>query len=185
MSVALAVAVLAGLLSTLNLALTVGVVRRLREQAAQPASPPKPIAVKVMAQPGDRPQPFTAVTTDGESIDQSLLTEGRTLVGFMANGCSSCEERRPEFIQFARRFAGGRDRVLVTVVTNTEDVSAEVAMLAPVARVVLQDRPGTEVAAAFGVTGYPAFAVLEADGTVLTSGTSVQDLDLTPALVGL
>lgn len=183
MSLALAIAILAGLLTVLNVALTVGVIRRLREHTERLSNRPQVVSVQVMAEPGQRSLPFQAVTVDGDEVDESALTGGRTLVGVLANGCSSCEERRPEFVAMARRFP--RDRVLAILVNGGADVSAELAMLSPVARVVLQDEPGTGVTAALKVSGYPAFAIFDADGTVLSSGTSVEDLDAAPALAAL
>lgn len=185
MSVALAVAILVGLLTVLNLALTIGVVRRLREHTELLANRPRQVTVKVMAGPGERSKPFDAVTVDGDLISDADLTGGRTLVGILANGCTSCEERRPEFVELASRFPGGRDRVLAVLVSGSEDadLSVERAMIEPVARLALQERPGMGITEALGVTGYPAFALFDADGTVLSSGTALEDLDLT--LVGV
>jgi hypothetical protein len=183
MSVALAVAILVGLLTVLNLALTVGVIRRMRAHTELLSARPKPVAVKVMAGPGERAKPFDAITVDGDLISDADLTGGRTLVGILANGCTSCEERRPEFIALASRFPGGRDRVLAVLVSGGDDadVSAERASIEPIARLALQERPGIGITQALGVTGYPAFALFDADGTVLSSGTSVEDLDLSLA----
>jgi thiol-disulfide isomerase/thioredoxin len=155
----------------------------MREHTELLSQRPKQVSVKVMAGPGERSKPFDAITVDGDLISDADLTGGRTLVGILANGCTSCEERRPEFIELARRFPGGRDRVLAVLVSGSEDadVSAERASIEPIARLALQERPGIGITQALGVTGYPAFALFDADGTVLSSGTSVEDLDLSLA----
>ncbi len=185
MSFTVALVILVGLLTVLNLGLTVGVIRRLREhterlsgKAAVRSSGPK-----VIAQPGDHAQSFAAVTVDGESVSDAELVGAPTLVGAFAYGCTSCEERRPAFVEFAKRFPGGRDRVLAVLVGGEDDLTAERAMLEPVARLVLQAEPGTGMTAALGVKGYPAFAVFGADGAVLSSGTDVADLEALPAVV--
>lgn len=191
MSPTLALAILAGLMTVLNLALTVGVIRRLREHtellSAGTTGNAKPPIVAVMALAGERSKPFTAVTTDGLRVTEADLTGGLTLVAAMAYGCSSCEERRPDFVAMARRFPGGRDRVLAVFVGGEDDLSAERAMLEPVARLVFQENTHEGITEALNVSGYPAFAILDADGTVLTSGTKVQDLDLdlAPSVAGV
>ncbi|WP_328989056.1 hypothetical protein OG394_22785 [Kribbella sp. NBC_01245] len=189
MSPALALAILAGLLTVLNLALTVGVIRRLREHTElfEARGNVKPPVVPVMALAGERSKPFTSVTTDGVQVTEADLTGGLTLVAAMAYGCSSCEERRPDFVAMARRFPGGRDRVLAVFVGGEDDLSAERAMLEPVSRLVFQENTHEGITEALNVSGYPAFAILDADGTVLTSGTKVQDLDLdlAPSVAGV
>jgi hypothetical protein len=171
--------VLVGLLTVLNLGLTVGVIRRLREHTELLSNQTKTApAYQVMAAKGEQVQPFSAVTVDGDTISQTELLAAPTLVGAFAYGCTSCEERRPAFVEFAKGFPGGRDRVLAVLVGGEDDLTAERAMLEPVARLVLQDEPGVGMTKALGVKGYPAFAVFDAYGAVLTSGTQIDDLDL-------
>lgn len=69
----------------LNLVLTVGVIRRLREHTEQLSrvalSSPDPIL-----HVGDRVGDFAVTTTDGEQLSDDRFT-GRTLVGFFSPGC--------------------------------------------------------------------------------------------------
>lgn len=185
MSVTTILIVLIGVLATLNLFLTVGVIRRLREHTELLAKKGRREGPKVMLAPGERPETFSAVTLDGEVVTDESLTEGPlTLVGVFAHGCSSCEERRPDFVAFAKDFPGGRDRVLAVMVGEEADLADMRVMLEPVAKLMVQDRPGGPLTSAFKVTGYPAFAVFNADGTVRSSGTAVDDINLSVTYAG-
>jgi thiol-disulfide isomerase/thioredoxin len=184
MSLIAALAVLIGLLTLVNLGLTVGVIRRLREHTELLSKRVKAAGAKVMVSAGERTEPFAAITVDRESVSEADLVGAPTLVGAFAYGCASCEERRPAFVEYAKTFPGGRDRVLAVLVGGEDDLTAERAMLEPVARLILQDEPSGEVTAALGVKGYPAFAVFDSAGVVLASGTEVSDLDRVAVTAG-
>ncbi|MFG6201919.1 hypothetical protein [Nonomuraea sp. JJY05] len=69
--------VLVGVLCLLNLLLTVGVIRRLRKQAASAASlPPMEEGLAI----GEKIPEFAATTTGGEPISDELI-EGPALIG--------------------------------------------------------------------------------------------------------
>jgi hypothetical protein len=173
-----AVAVLAGALCLLNLVLTLGVVRRLREHAVllaklQPTAPNPMLAV------GERVGSFDTVTVDGRPVSRDTL-DGPTLLGIFSPDCSACAERLPNFVDLAGGYPGGRERVLAVVVGDEHETVAQVAALAPVARVVVEAANGP-ISRATSVRGYPAFGVLDEGGHVLSAGTN---LDLLDVLVG-
>jgi hypothetical protein len=133
-------------LCLLNLLLTLGVIRRLREQpATQPATRPA-------GTPSTEVAPFTATTVDGDTVTPDLLASYTTVV-FLAPECATCREQVPALLAWGRT----RDRtsVLVVVDGTVSDHTELVAQLLPVARVIVERR-GTPVADAFGVTAYPA-----------------------------
>ncbi|TMR99632.1 TlpA family protein disulfide reductase [Nonomuraea basaltis] len=168
-----AAVVLVGLLCMVNLLLTVGVIRRLRKQAGQPA-----LSHPMMAEglsPGERIPEFAVTTTDGEPISEELLG-GPALVGFFSPGCAPCEELLPRFVERAR---GTSDAVLAVVVADSGEESATyVERLAQVARVV-SEQPQGPVQTAFKVAGYPTVLVIDTDGTVVSSDHTM------PATVGM
>ncbi|MBF9130515.1 redoxin family protein [Plantactinospora sp. S1510] len=170
----LALVLFVGALCVLDLVLTIGVIRRLREHSDLIARAAVGGA-EVMRPAGARADAFEATTTDGELVSRSTLV-GSTLVGVFSPGCGACAERLPGFVSRAGEFPGGRDRVLAVVVTD-ESPTEEFAALRPVARVVLETRNGP-VSAALGVHGFPAFAVLDDAGLVLGSGTELDQLKL-------
>jgi hypothetical protein len=168
---------LLGVLCVFNLVLTVGLVRRVRRDAEpSPGGQGGPV---VMRGPGERIGAFRATTLDNEEVSDGMLAGGSTLVGTFGQGCPECHERLPLFVDYARSFPGGRERVLAVVVGNRDEVADELARLRPVARVVLEGRSGV-VASALGVRGYPAFAIVDATSTVRASGIRLEHVTGVP-----
>jgi hypothetical protein len=167
------------LICLLNLTLTIGVIRRLREHAGllRPAdelgraqgggTPPEPVVGKPV---GD----FSVTTVDGDELDRAKLAES-TLVGFFSPGCQPCAELRPAFIEYAVGLA--RDRVIAVINAGSgAEAAADVRALAAVAQVVVE-RPGAEpLSAAFGVTGYPTLCTVDGSGRITGSGRTLTGL---------
>ena len=162
-----AAVVLVGVLCVLNLLLTYGVIRRLREHnellAQRPAAVPELIAA-----PGSAVGTFIASTVEGDSLNADELAPG-TMVGFFSPGCSACVEQLPRFVDAAAAHPGGQDRVLAVVVGSEDGASEYVSPLSPKARVVVESH-GSAIGKAFAVKGYPAFALVGAGGVVAASG---------------
>lgn len=174
----IALAAVVGVVAVLNLLLTVGVIRRLRQHTEQLSTLGNlggPGAV--MRSAGEQIDEFAATTTDGEPVSRELLS-GQTLVGVFAPGCSACKERMPEFISQAESFPGGRSQVLAVVAGEPEQVPEYRDQLAPVARVVVEAPVDGPLATALKVQGFPAFALLDSDGMVVASGFSLEELPL-------
>lgn len=164
--------VLVGLLCMVNLLLTVGVIRRLRQQAGRQAFP-EPKMEEGLAR-GDKIPEFAATTTNGEPISGDLLG-GPAMVGFFTAGCTPCKELLPRFIERARQTP---DAVLAVVAADAgEESAAYVEQLAQVASVVSEEPQGP-VQSAFKVAGYPTVLLIDADGTV------VDNDHIMPAAVG-
>lgn len=162
-----------GVLCAVDLVLSVGIIRRLREHSEALAALRR--GPGVMAPAGSAVGPFTAVTTDGETVSDDTLTGTPTLVGVFSPGCPACAERMPSFVDAAKNRAGGRSSVLAVLAGREEDVAAERAALEPVARVVI-DGSGGGLTRALSVSGFPAFALVDASRTILASGTSMEGL---------
>jgi thiol-disulfide isomerase/thioredoxin len=173
MAFVVAALVLVGALSVVNLLFSFGVIRRLREHTAlldrrvdgmSPFEATRPV--------GETVDDFAASTVDGEPISRDLLT-GTTLVGFFSPSCAPCRERLPTFVEQAR----DHEPVLAVVVApeGDEGAPAVVDELRPVARVV-REAPDGPLATAFGVHGFPAFALIGSDGEVIASGIELTAL---------
>jgi hypothetical protein len=175
----IALAVFAGALCLLNLVLTLGVVRRLREHAERIAelSPEPPNAMRAV---GTLVEPFDASSVEGRPLSREGL-RGLTLVGVFSPDCPACAERLPLFLDYAGSFAGGRDQVIALVVGTPQEAADHVAALSPVAHVVVASMQDS-ITQALGVRGFPAFGVLDGDGRVLTAGTNPDWLKI-PAAV--
>ncbi|WP_433477015.1 hypothetical protein ACQPZP_08140 [Spirillospora sp. CA-142024] len=162
-----AAVVLIGLLSVLNLVLTLALVRRLREQGAtQPRDTGPPVALG----PGSQVGEFTTTTTEGDPVSRENLIG---LVGFFSAGCEPCHDLAPRFA----RLTTGLPRLAVV----TGDDPDLVAVLSPAARVVAEEDGGT-VSRAFQNTWTPALYIVDGEGRVAATGGRLEDLPIeTPA----
>jgi thiol-disulfide isomerase/thioredoxin len=149
----------------LDLVLTLGVVRRLREHtellADRSAGPPPAAMPPVGTTVGD----FAATTTDGEPVSRDLLA-GETVVCFFAPGCGPCREQAPAFVEYAGAVTGGRRQVLAVVLGEGEEVLEMAGQLDAVARVVVEP-PGGPLSNAFHITSFPAMGLVDDTGTVI------------------
>lgn len=156
---------LLGAVCVLNTVLIVLVLRLLRQQSAlvrasiEGVANPEPI----MTAGGGRVGAFSAVTVDGEPLSADLL-DGDTLVGFLSPSCPACAESLPGFLARAEEL-GGRERVLAVVLGQGGAADTLCERITPVARVVNEPERGP-VSRAFGVDGYPAFALLSGNTVV-------------------
>ncbi|GIJ57176.1 TlpA family protein disulfide reductase [Virgisporangium aurantiacum] len=167
-----------GLLTAVNLLLTIGVVRRLREQTTELAdlrsrAPLDPMGGGTSLPVGATVAPFEAATVDGRTVALASFGE-RPLIGFFSPSCTPCGERLPGFVRHAAGRPGGRDTVLAVVAGGGGD-DGYVRDLDAVATVVVEPELGP-VQKAFGVTGYPSFLLVR-DGAI-----EVTDHDLAPVL---
>ena len=156
----------------LNLLFTVGVIRRLREHTKLLSTSSGAGEAGVMAAAGERVGDFSAATADGVPVSRKSFA-APTLVGFFSPRCPACVDRLPKFVAAAGRLAGRESQVLAVVVGGDEAEDANLrAELSPVAT-VLTDVDQGQIVRAYRVTGFPAFAVVDADGLVLDSGYDI------------
>ncbi|MEO3926081.1 hypothetical protein ABGB07_19755 [Micromonosporaceae bacterium B7E4] len=174
MPVLVTATVLLGLLTLVNLLLTLGVVRRLREhtELLSRQSPRDDARVLPI---GATVADFSATTTDGQPVSRDTLAD-ETLVGFFSPGCDACDELLPGFIERAATASRGRGGVLAVVEGDLVAAEPYVVMLSAVARVVRQT-PGTPgLIAALGVGALPAVYLLDGQGRVTASGHRLDEL---------
>lgn len=164
MSVLSAAVVLVGLIGLLNLVLTFGIIRRLREQPASqhqhpgiPANNVRPTTLEL----GEQLAGVDAVTIDGTAVQ--LPAAGRSLVGFFSPSCSTCREQIIPFVVTAEREPA--DVQVLAVVAGPDDEAAssyveELLAGRSEVLVIREDEDGP-VQKAFGIKGFPAFAIVE------------------------
>ena len=162
--------VLIGVLLAVDLILTLGVIRRLREHAELIAKALQHgAAVEKTMLPVGSPLPeLSARTVSGAVAPDS----GPLLIGFFSSGCPSCALYLPGFVEYAEAFAG---RVLAVAVGAPEEVREIVADLLPVADVVIEPYDGP-LATLLQVRGLPAMATVDTDGIVTATGYRATDL---------
>jgi peroxiredoxin len=156
-------------LSLINTALTLGVIRRLGELRWSPSptvgggAEAPPMTVK----PGSRIGDFAVTAVDGGTVSRADLV-GPTLVAFLAPGCPACDFSVPAFLERAERAPGGRDHVLAVLMGSPRYGEELRERLAPVARVLTEEHEGGPLVRAFGVLGLPAFGLLSDDRMVVS-----------------
>jgi hypothetical protein len=176
-----AAVVVVGVIAGLDLLLTFGVIRRLREHTELIGSGTgRDPRAPTMRRPGESIPPFDATTVDGEVISRARFS-GTTLIGVFGIGCSACEEQLPKFVESAGAFPGGREQVLAVVAAKDSAAAAQLVDELTAVATVVQETPGGPVLTALGVVGYPAFAIADGDGTVRSSALDPTRLPLTLA----
>ncbi|WP_418961084.1 TlpA family protein disulfide reductase [Streptomyces tritici] len=125
--------------------------------------------------PDGSPVPdFRVVTRQDGTLTAADLT-GATAVGFFSTTCRPCREQAPGFARIAASLPGGRDRVLAVVKGSGKVAEDLVALLSPVARVVVESddandptlRPEIGLASdAFGIVRWPSYVEIGADGRI-------------------
>ena len=167
-----------GVLCLLDLVLTYGVIRRLREHARQLASAPparRPAQARPLPEPGTVIGRFATTSATGEPLTSDLFDD-ETLVGFFSPDCGPCKKLLPDFLIRAAQGPGGRSRALAVVVGDPEAATPLVAALEPVAQVVIEAGTGGMVSAAFDVTSYPSVFTVDGNRTVTASGRAMAAL---------
>jgi hypothetical protein len=157
--------VVVGALCLVDLLLTFGVVRRLREHAALLAGIQSSAVPGSGLSDGDKPEPFTATDAEGIAVHGPA---GLGVVAFFSTTCPVCPLRAPAFVEYVRAHHPARDPVLAVI---TGDAGASVPYLADLMKVarVCFEPAGGPVSQGFALKAVPAFFVLDEDGTVLTS----------------
>jgi hypothetical protein len=164
MPIVIAALAFVGGLCLLDLLLTLGVIRRLREQSELLST--RVSAGRAMGlSAGKAPGPFSAVTTAGELVSGA---PGLRLVAFFAT-CPICPERVPPFAEYLRVHRVSRESVLAVSVGSGSDPQPYLAELAPLAQICVEPEDGA-IRRAFEVTGFPWFFLLDADGVVTANG---------------
>lgn len=171
-----AAVVAVGVVSLLNLLLMLTLLRRLRAGTLEAGGasvtsfdPGRGLLV------GSRAEPFRVRLLHGGELTDADLTGEPTLVGFFSPGCRACAEQTPHFLRRAAAWPGGPDRVLVVIADDSEEGADYAEKFAGVARLVADGAPGP-VASAYGVSAFPAFGVLDPEGTVVAESVEVEHL---------
>ncbi|GAA0927801.1 TlpA family protein disulfide reductase [Virgisporangium aurantiacum] len=167
----IAAVVFTTVLGLLNLLLTLAVLRRLREQATQPAAgnPDSELL------PVGAPLPaFTGHTAGGGVVDGA--TAKPEVLAFLSTTCGACLEQVSALIRYVTDRGIARDAALVVVVGPADDpVGTELtADIDPVATVLREPLDGP-VCRAFNQRLFPTF-YLVADGVVRARSIDVDGL---------
>jgi hypothetical protein len=158
--------VIVGALCLVDLLLTFGVIRRLREHTEILAGtgPGRSPGIGLVA--GQVPEAFASTDADGVEVTGSA---GLSIVAFFSPTCSVCPKRAPAFVDYLRAHRIGRAGVLAVIIGETAaEPVPYLADLTAVARICAEPPEGP-IGRAFGVRAVPAFFALGADGAVLAA----------------
>jgi hypothetical protein len=158
--------VIVGALCLVDLLLTLGVIRRLREHTEILARTGPSSGPGIGLGAGEVPDAFTATDADGVAVAGAA---GLSIVAFFSPTCSVCPKRAPAFVDYLRAHRVGRDEVLAVIIGEAAEPVPYLAELTAVARICAEPPEGP-VGRAFGVRGVPAFFALGVDGAVLAAG---------------
>lgn len=175
MSAALLTAVAAiGILTCLNLVLTWGVIRRLREQGDELSLLAEGSGEQEFggALVGQALPEFAAVTVDGLATSHRDLIASPSFAGFFTTSCPPCRERLPEFARYVKAVGLDKQRVLVVVGGTRPAAEEMIAEIREVANVVVEDEVEATLSTAFGVAVFPTMIALR-DGVVEAGGPTV------------
>jgi thiol-disulfide isomerase/thioredoxin len=165
MSVLTAAVVVVGILCVLDLLLSFGIIRRLREQNE---------TLRDLRERQTAAQPDIMLPA-GSRIELSDVDVAGALVGFFSPDCEACKERMPQFMEYA---TGHRGKVIAVAAGDADEIADMVVRLGEVAEVVVE-KTGGPLHNAFGTEGYPALCLVGDDSTVVASGWEMSAL---PAL---
>ena len=166
MAVLTGAVVIVGALCLLDLLLTFGVIRRLREHTEMLARNQPDALGAIGLAAGEAPATFAATDDDGVAVGGP---SGLRVVAVFSTSCSICPKRAPAFVDYVREHRVRRDEVLAVVVGQSAESVPYLADLTGAARVCTESADGP-IGRAFAVRGYPAFFALDAAGTVRWSG---------------
>src|SRR6266567_2160843 len=106
-----ALALVVGLL-LLNLLLSLGIVRRLRQQDARLVALE---SGRNRVRPGTNVPAFSTTTIDGEPLTEGWFQERLSIVAFVSYGCSACHEQLPVLTEMLSRPESGGLKALVAI----------------------------------------------------------------------
>jgi hypothetical protein len=174
-----AAVVVAIVLCCLDLVLTMGLIRRLRDHSRLLADVSSHSGGRgsvvprqdIMLHPGQTPEAFQVTTTAGETLASGGIVDG-TVIAFLSAGCSACEEQLAELVEHA-----GRGEVVAVVTGSGPKADSYVETLSPLATVVHEPDPAV-VSHAYKVFGFPTYAVLAEGGMVVAASYRLSELPL-------
>jgi hypothetical protein len=169
---ALAVAVLALAVSLLDLLLLLGMVRRLRAQAAAQSSGDAAGFHMGSGPPRGKPLPaFVVSTVAGGTVDDSRYAGLAGCVAFVSATCKPCKGALAELEPYLRSAGIGKAQALVVLDSDPTARSQEARQAAMFAEVVV-GADATRLIEEFGIAGFPTLIAVAA-GVVTASAPAV------------
>ncbi|MFC0006837.1 TlpA family protein disulfide reductase [Micromonospora siamensis] len=166
-----------GAICLVDLLLTVGVIRRLREHTELISQLNRQPSVQgeITKPAGSEVDTFQVTTIDDRPLTRDDLRQGM-LVAFLSPRCPACEEQRPAFREYLSRHPGGRGEAVTVLLGTPADVAELVDELKDLTQLVIEPNTDGPLSAAFALSGYPAFCLMGQDGVIAVTGFQVDVL---------
>ncbi|WP_020391121.1 TlpA family protein disulfide reductase [Kribbella catacumbae] len=164
--------ILVGVMCLLDLLLTFGVVRRLREHTERLDGLPTFASADSASQSGlkDSPLPeFSATARDGATVTTEMLRGRPHLIGFFSAGCSACHDRLPEFVALANQ---AESHAALAVVSGTGTDATRLIENLGNRPIIVAGPDAAAVVDKLGINLFPTFLAVSPEGTVLEAGPS-------------
>lgn len=161
----IAAVVLVGAIATLNLLLTVGVIRRLREHTTQLAGMSGP-GMSGGPAAGDPIEDFATTAVDDTPVALADL-DSYSLVSVMSPGCGPCEEKLPKLVSMLEDGSLPKKGVLAVIAGSEEEAVPMVTALKDLAVVIREEPVSGALQSAVGISAYPTMFVA-GEGKVAT-----------------
>jgi hypothetical protein len=167
--------ILVGGLCLLNLLLTFGVLRRLREHSARLANVPDFNVEDASMKFTGRPLPdYTARTIDGTEISPRSLTGGPCMIAVLRVGCGPCHEQLPGFVGWA----ADSDATAMAIVTGPDSETAGMVDHLADVSIVVAGREADALAETLGVNAFPTFLEVDSAGVVVRAEGSLSRMNI-------
>ncbi len=165
-----------GALCLTNLLLTFLLIRRVNRHSQRLARRGAGPAPRLALPAGGTVPMFTVSTIFGGTYSLASPDHERSLVAFLAPGCPPCHRQIPELRDYASSIPGGARRVLVVVLSHSQNATPDFAYeLADWASVTLEPPDGS-IQKIFAVSSYPSFYTLTGDGRIEAGSPTVRHL---------
>ncbi|MFE3519085.1 TlpA disulfide reductase family protein [Streptomyces sp. NPDC059166] len=144
------------------------VIKRLRTRPSY-LTPNEPDLLEVPT--GSRAPAFLGETISGATFTNESLIGSEAIFAFFDTGCSTCKTAIPELIEYAQKHNVKSDQIVSIISGDPSDATEYITKLSGIATIIL-DGPGGSVSGSFGISGIPAYVVVDGNGIVVRSGKS-------------
>lgn len=166
-----------GALTIINLVLTAGIIRRLRDISASGGGSSQVSTLPdVVLSRGEQPASFEVQDACGETITEQIFKGEKTLLGVIAQGCSLCAERLPDYVEVAKKSGARGEQVITLVIADADYAETVSKTVGPSSRFIIESAPDGPFARALKLSGYPAFARFNEAGVMLRSGVKISEV---------
>jgi thiol-disulfide isomerase/thioredoxin len=127
-------------------------------------------------------------TFDGTPVKITPGTDGNLMVVFLAHWCPHCQKELPRLVEWINSGAAPKDLKIVAVATATTDQRPNYPPSTWITREgwtnpVMADSDTQAAAQAYGLTSFPFFVLVKADGTVALRDSGEKEIADVAAMV--